>query len=337
MTTRTLEFLEGLSLRRKDGDSALVCVQPEADVPPFSTQAKKVEAEYGHDYNGLRKTLPLSPISPLPREAPRGETSPFDDKSEEGSRALMMFPTTGKNGESGESLRELPATRYPLSDSKWKNWNRSKGCEHPSFVDRAIDHATTLHVDASLPLHDAHRKALAESFGHLFDVCPGLAGRATSWVIKGCPFVDSLAAVGLQEMAPPHDWPSKRWSTLQHDALSFAENWSATAASAGWQSWELWGCSRYAPYRRIDGLGLIAMIAGARLTDIDSKAAAIATENGSVLRYRRKGSDPLGSSERVMVWQVATVSNGQNRMGDDVSTPTSLSTSARNNSLQFQR
>lgn len=111
-----------------------------------------------------------------------------------------------------------------------------------------------------------------------------------------------LPAVILQDRPRPETWPLARWKALQSDALAFVtDGWADRADALGWQPWELWGCHETASYHRIDHLGLLALLNGDRITNIDERCAVLEAGTDRELRYYRKKNRPR---ELTMIWEI---------------------------------
>lgn len=113
------------------------------------------------------------------------------------------------------------------------------------------------------------------------------------------------AGVGrLAGMPAPRTYPPHAWTQLVADAQSFLDRWAGQAAALGWQSWELFGCHRRAPWHRLDGRGLVLALQGRELAALTATEAVIRTARGAHLTHRRKPRDPLHPAERCLVWEL---------------------------------
>ena len=77
------------------------------------------------------------------------------------------------------------------------------------------------------------------------------------------------------------------------------------AARLGWPTWELFGCHHRAPFRRIQGMGLLLLLRGRELVALTADEAVIRTATGAHQTYRRKPRDPLHPAERCLVWELS--------------------------------
>jgi hypothetical protein len=109
----------------------------------------------------------------------------------------------------------------------------------------------------------------------------------------------------LGAMSPPPGYPERAWSQLLADAERFLDSWGIQAARLGWPAWELFGCHRYAPWKRIQGMGLVLLLRGDEIAALTVSEAVIRTATGACQAYRRKLSDPLRPAERCLVWELS--------------------------------
>jgi hypothetical protein len=117
---------------------------------------------------------------------------------------------------------------------------------------------------------------------------------------------DWVAGVSrLSAMPPPHSYPKHAWKQLIVDAERFLGDWAEQAAALGWPASELFGCHRRAPWGRVQAMGLVLLLHGRELAALTAAEAVIRTRTGVRQTYRRRTRDPLHSSERCLVWEVA--------------------------------
>jgi len=109
----------------------------------------------------------------------------------------------------------------------------------------------------------------------------------------------------LAAMPPPRNYPEHAWQQLIADAERFLHHWAAQAHRLGWQDWELFGCSRPAPWGRIQGMGLVLLLRGKELAALTATEAVIRTATGAHQTYYRKPFDPLHPTERCLVWELS--------------------------------
>jgi hypothetical protein len=99
---------------------------------------------------------------------------------------------------------------------------------------------------------------------------------------------------------PPADVPRQRWQTFVHDVFRFLDSdFAAVAAALGWGPHDLFGCDRDHPIARLDHAGLLWLLNGDVLVDLDRHKAVIKTKNGARQTYHRK---PVAVGEVVLPW-----------------------------------
>jgi hypothetical protein len=101
---------------------------------------------------------------------------------------------------------------------------------------------------------------------------------------------------------PPGDVPLQRWQTFVDDCHRFLDGDSAEkAAMLGWGPLDLFGADRDKPYARIDHAGLLWLLNGNKLIELDRHKALIETRTGARQSYRRK---PVAVGEMVLAWEL---------------------------------
>jgi hypothetical protein len=133
---------------------------------------------------------------------------------------------------------------------------------------------------------------------------------ATALENRSAPPIEVIAdwVVGvrrLSAMPPPRSYPQHAWKQLNVDATNFMDRWASQAAALGWPAWELFGCCRYAPWGRVEAMGLVLLLHGRELAALTAAEAVIRTRTGDHQTCRRKPCDPLDRAERCLVWEVA--------------------------------
>jgi hypothetical protein len=146
-------------------------------------------------------------------------------------------------------------------------------------------------------LHHAGRLRLGEHAA----ASPASAARSPNETVAA--WADDVAR--LRRMPPPRNYPEQAWQQLIADAERFLHHWAAQAHRLGWQDWELFGCSRPAPWGRIQGMGLVLLLRGDEIAALTESKAAIRTRTGAHQTYRRKTSDPLQPAERCLAWELS--------------------------------
>lgn len=105
-----------------------------------------------------------------------------------------------------------------------------------------------------------------------------------------------LTADGAQEIPP------KRWPQIQRDSRRLVESrWLHEALDLGWTTADVFGCDGRAPWYRLDRAGLVLLIGGDEIVELDPSHAALRTCTGSVLRYRRR---PPAKPPVALLWEL---------------------------------
>lgn len=104
-------------------------------------------------------------------------------------------------------------------------------------------------------------------------------------------------------MARPVDFPEHRWLQAIDDGRSFLLRWGVEAARLGWSATDLFGVSPFAPWPRVGMLGLVLLLNGGEVIELDADAATIKAVSGSLLKYRRH----LSRDGRACVWVIGGV------------------------------
>jgi len=101
---------------------------------------------------------------------------------------------------------------------------------------------------------------------------------------------------------PPGDVLPKRWLTFVNDVGRFLDSdFCGTAAALGWGPLNLFGCDRERPFARIDHAGLLWLLNGDRLVDLDRHRAVIEKSTGALQGFRRR---PVAVGEVVLAWEL---------------------------------
>jgi hypothetical protein len=79
--------------------------------------------------------------------------------------------------------------------------------------------------------------------------------------------------------------------------------WVHQALALGWTAADLFGCDQRAPWYRLDRSGLLLLIGGHDIVELNAKEAAFRTSTGSVLRFRRR---PPASPPVILLWELLT-------------------------------
>jgi hypothetical protein len=139
-------------------------------------------------------------------------------------------------------------------------------------------------LSAAEPANDAAPETL---------VVPGATGLPQE-------IADGVHAILAAEGAP--GVPPQRWPQVQRDAARLVEGgWVHQALALGWTAADLFGCDQRAPWYRLDRSGLLLLIGGHDIVELNAKEAALRTSTGSVLRFRRR---PPASPPVILLWKL---------------------------------
>jgi hypothetical protein len=101
---------------------------------------------------------------------------------------------------------------------------------------------------------------------------------------------------------PPGDVPLRRWQTFVDDCGRFLEaGWGKQVAALGWGPLDLFGCDRERPFARVDHAGLLWLVNGDKLIELDRHTALIERPTGARQIWRRRPSEP----GQVLTWELA--------------------------------
>lgn len=102
---------------------------------------------------------------------------------------------------------------------------------------------------------------------------------------------------------PPNGFDHRRWRTLIDDGGRFLDRWGAEAASHGWSAEDVFGVHPAAPGASYDTAGLVVLINGGDVVDIDHRSASIKTRSsGAILVYLRT---PRNGS--IALWELTSL------------------------------
>jgi hypothetical protein len=102
---------------------------------------------------------------------------------------------------------------------------------------------------------------------------------------------------------PPAGVPLKRWQRFVDDVGLFLDSpFCAVAAALGWGPYDLFGCDRDRPFARLDLMGLIWLMNGAKLVTLTEETATIELATGSRQMYSRHPIAP----GMVLAWELAS-------------------------------
>lgn len=131
----------------------------------------------------------------------------------------------------------------------------------------------------------------------------GFEGTHGTRVLRaGVPDLWFDALARMDRGVAPKDVQPQRWALFLDDwALFLNGPWAGTAASRAWQSRDLFGCDPHRPFARLDQQGLLWLIRGGELVEMDNGSAVFTTfKTFNRLTYRRATSNPA----TINVWDL---------------------------------
>jgi hypothetical protein len=118
----------------------------------------------------------------------------------------------------------------------------------------------------------------------------------------GAPRAWAEALARLDRNKPPCDVPPRRWLCFIDDCGRFLDaGWAERAAAFGWGPLDLFGCDRERPFARVDHLGLLWLVNGGRIIELQRDMAIVETERGAAQTYRRR---PVEIGRVVLAWEI---------------------------------
>jgi hypothetical protein len=117
------------------------------------------------------------------------------------------------------------------------------------------------------------------------------------------PWTESYAR--LRRAPRLRGWSEIEWERMLLDAGDFLTAWGTRAAELGWSELELFGVHRVAPYARLDVMGLIPMLKGARVLELGPTAAIMKRGEGNVLSFYRRNQRTIREAEVTLIWNCA--------------------------------
>jgi hypothetical protein len=118
----------------------------------------------------------------------------------------------------------------------------------------------------------------------------------------GAPRAWAEALARLDPNKPPGDVPPQRWLRFIDDCGRFLDaGWAEPAAAFGWGPLDLFGCDREHPFARVDHLGLLWLVNGGRIIELQRDKAILETERGAPQSYRRR---PVEVGRVVLAWEI---------------------------------
>jgi hypothetical protein len=102
--------------------------------------------------------------------------------------------------------------------------------------------------------------------------------------------------------------PLKRWQRFVDDVGIFLDRWAAYAAALGWGAFDLFGCDLDRSFARVDQAGLLWLLNGDMVVELNRHQALIERRTGARQTYRRK---PVAIGDVVLAWELPR--DGQSR------------------------
>jgi hypothetical protein len=91
----------------------------------------------------------------------------------------------------------------------------------------------------------------------------------------------------LKQMPAPEWVGVNRWFEMIEDADAFLSSWGSAAHDLGWTALHLFGVHAVAPGSRYDGMGLVPLLRGGRVSALTEQTAVIRQRSGATLIYTR--------------------------------------------------
>lgn len=144
-------------------------------------------------------------------------------------------------------------------------------------------------------LADAYQDMEPRAESTVSAVCPQRSGLSAQTALSaqgpgthkgdGDTTRDGLAR--LQAMPPPRPFTAETWATFLNDVETFAAKHGSTARRLAWSRSELFGWHPSARLVRVDCLGLLVVLKGRRVIDLQTDHALIERKGDTPLRWRR--------------------------------------------------
>ncbi len=157
-------------------------------------------------------------------------------------------------------------------------------------------------VEAPMPLSES---IMTELRAHKAEVIDFLTRPVARVVLLHCPpgvpeeWVQGVA--DLLAMARPASCPDAKWQALREDAYHFLRDHAARAHELGWTALDLFGVHRTRPWVRFDVLGLVPLLAVAKVVALSEGQAVIEKPSGARFMFRRHTKAP---DETCLVWEL---------------------------------
>jgi hypothetical protein len=104
----------------------------------------------------------------------------------------------------------------------------------------------------------------------------------------------------LRLMSLPDSFGQQFFGQLAADCEAFFARWSGTETLTSWSDAELLGVHPRAPTARYDALGLLLLVRGGEVVELEKDQATIRSKGGARLIYRKRAS-----AEAIPIWKLA--------------------------------
>ena len=166
------------------------------------------------------------------------------------------------------------------------------------------------YLDMAKALKGHSSPGLGYEINELNEITPpgetwGAAAASAKIVLLHCPpgvpeaWVQGVA--DLLVMARPASCPDAKWQALREDAYHFLRDHAAWAHELGWTALDLFGVHRTRPWVRFDVLGLVPLLAVAKVVALSEGQAVIEKPSGARFMFRRHTKAP---DETCLVWEL---------------------------------
>jgi hypothetical protein len=110
------------------------------------------------------------------------------------------------------------------------------------------------------------------------------------------------ALARLDPNKPPREVPPRCWLHFIDDCGRFLDGgWAIRAAALGWGLLDLFGCDRKRPMSRVDHLGLVWLLNGGTVVELQRDGAILETPGGGLQSYPRR---PIEVGLIVLPWEL---------------------------------
>jgi hypothetical protein len=207
----------------------------------------------------------------------RGATAPKPPKA---PKAAAPDADAGSNldglGALGGADRETPSSEPAALDTDDVDRTAAEGANEArreaedNFGYGAHDYLNHLNLKSSWGDGEEERAAIVE-YGN------------------GVPRAWAEGFARLNPDRPPGDVPVRRWQIFVDDCGRFLDGgWAERLVSLGWGPLDLFGCDRERPFARIDHAGLLWLLNGDKLIELDRHTAVIERCTGARQRFQRR-------------------------------------------------